>query len=104
MVPAAEQGSIDHVFAHAPNAGATPVSSRFAVSAPAGSEPRSKIANNGATGGGGESNMRTAPVAMTDAVIPMTCLPCPHLPEVNRGTSRGAEPHDPLLYSQYQTF
>lgn len=55
MPSRAEQGGIDRVFAHAPNAGAAPVSNRFAVSAPAGSEPRSQIANNGATGGEGEN-------------------------------------------------
>ena len=51
MPPRAEQGCVDRVFAHAPNTGAASVSNRFAVSAPAGSEPKSKIANNGATGG-----------------------------------------------------
>lgn len=51
MALAAEQGGIDRVFAHAPNTGAAPASNRFAVSAPAGSESRSQIANNGATGG-----------------------------------------------------
>lgn len=46
----AEFDGIDNVSSHAPNTGATPRSNRFAVSAPASAQPRSRIANDAATG------------------------------------------------------
>ena len=45
----------DLIFPHALNTAATSVSNRFAVFTPAGSGPRSQIANNAATGGDGKT-------------------------------------------------
>ena len=76
-----KRDALNLVFAHAPNAGATPLSNRSAVSTSAAGQSRAQIANNAATGGDGNKpfaqrlfiarRLRTLTLSAVGANMPM---------------------------------